>query len=347
MFKTLSRALTGLAAISLLFNFPTPAARAQSAVSSPVSPNAIAVLDFQAKGGVSNDEASIISDRVRTQIFRSGRFQVMERANMLSILKEQGFQQTQANCDSTSCSVTAGKLLAVRQIMTGSVSKLGSIYTLSFRIVDVERGEILKDEFRDCRCSLEEVLTQLTGQMVTELVQPPAPVPTAAPSNAPSHAPSNAPALPQNSAADPALAAHLASLPLGERQAFYRSNEHYPLLASTLSLPLLPFGYIYANEWGKFWTVTGIEAGIGALAVLAYLATGGNGGLVAPMTLVAELAAWGYGVVDSFLVADDKNRQLGQLLRLSQGNDSLFLGQNLSYGSAPATLSLFQYKAHF
>lgn len=334
MFKTLSQALGGLAAVGLLLNPLAPAAHAQSA------PTALAVLDFQAKGGVSNDEASIISDRIRTQIFRSGRFQVMERANMLGILKEQGFQQTQANCDSTSCSVAAGKLLAVRQIMTGSVSKLGSLYTLSYRIVDVERGEILKDEFRDCRCSLEEVLTQLTGQMVTELVQPPTPVAT------PTTAPSSKPASPAPSA-DPALAAHLASLPLSERQTFYKSNEHYPFLASALSLPVLPFGYVYLNDWGKFWTVTGIEVGIGAVAFLGYVLTGGNGGFFGTVALIGEVGTWGYGVVDSFLAANDKNRQLSQLLQLSQGNDEAFLGRHLSYGSAPATLPLFQYKAQF
>ncbi|MBF2055237.1 MAG: hypothetical protein IGS03_17450 [Candidatus Sericytochromatia bacterium] len=88
----------------------------------------LAVLDFNARGGVSEDEAAIITDRLRSQMFQTGRYRLMERANMLSLLKEQDFQQTQQNCESTDCSVAVGKMLAVRQLMTGSVSRLGSIY---------------------------------------------------------------------------------------------------------------------------------------------------------------------------------------------------------------------------
>lgn len=330
MFKLLTSALSGLAILSLIGSTLAPPVRAQSTA----APTALAVLDFQAKGGVSNDEASIISDRIRTQIFRSGRFQVMERANMLSILKEQGFQQTQSNCESTDCSVAAGKLLAVRQIMTGSVSKLGSLYTLSFRIIDVERGAILQDEYRDCRCSLEEVLTQLTGQMVEKLVTP-------LPSSA---APTPVPKPPTDLSA---FSEHIAALPLADRQNFYKANEHYPLLASALSLPLLPFGYIYLNDWGKFWIVTGIEAGIGLL-VLGAGATGSTSllGVISTVGFFGYLGTWGYGVVDSFLTANHKNQELGQLLQLSQNSDHLFLGQQLSYASQPS-LPLWQFQTRF
>ena len=104
-----------------------------------VTKTSIAVLDFEAKGNVQDDEASIISDRVRTELFKTGQYRILERSNMLSILKEQGFQQSQSNCQGVDCSVEIGRLLAVKQIVTGSVSKLGSIYTLSLRIVDVEK----------------------------------------------------------------------------------------------------------------------------------------------------------------------------------------------------------------
>lgn len=294
----------------------------------------LAVLDFQAKGGVSNDEASIISDRVRTQIFRSGRFQVMERANMLSILKEQGFQQTQTGCDSTTCSVEAGKLLAVRQIMTGSVSKLGAIYTLSFRIVDVERGEILHDEYRDCRCSLEEVLTRLSGEMVTELTaQNTPPAPQASPSALP------APQL----AKDPELAQRIASLPLADRQAFFKENEHYPLLASTLNLTL-PFGYVYLNDWSKFWTVGGIEAGLILAPFLGYALGGSTGvNLIGPLAAIGLAATWGYGLVDGFLVANTKNQELRQLLQLTQASEEPFLRS----ASAPIAWPVLKFQARF
>ena len=45
------------------------------------------------------------------------------------MLKEQGFQQS--GCVSSECAVEAGKLLGVDQIVTGSIGKIGSYYTVS------------------------------------------------------------------------------------------------------------------------------------------------------------------------------------------------------------------------
>lgn len=341
MFKSTSMVVSALTAMSFLSPI-LPAAQA----SVP-----LAVLDFQAKGGISSDEASIISDRVRTQIFRSGRFQVMERANMLSILKEQGFQQTQTGCDSTTCSVEAGKLLAVRQIMTGSVSKLGAIYTLSFRIVDVERGAILQDEYRDCRCSLEEVLTRLTSEMVTELTSPPAPQPTPRPSDQPSASPMQTSQSNSQLITDPLLAERIATLPLTERQAFYKQHEHYPLAASLLSLPVLPFGYLYLNDWGKFWTVTGIEAGIVGVWILTNALFGSViSNPVGIIGTVGVIGTWGYGVVDGFLLAGHKNQELGQLLQLSQDpfhQPARSEAGMFAFAAAPLTLPILSFQTHF
>lgn len=261
----------------------------------------LAVLDFQAKGGVSQDEASIISDRIRTNIFRSGRYEVMERANMLAILKEQGFQQTQSNCDSTSCSVEVGKLLAVRQLMTGSVSKLGSIYTLSFRILDVEKGKILHDVYRDCRCSLEEVLTKLTGEIMTELTL-------------------SEPLQPESSAqlSDDELNQRIAQIPQAERWSFYQRRKLEPAAAIGLNaVPLLPFGYTYLDDWPRFWTFMGLEAG--ALALGAGLASVTSYGQLSNVwigTGAVVAGIWGYSLFDSYGLTEQKNQNLKARLQL-------------------------------
>ncbi len=87
----------------------------------------LAVLDLKPQGDVTPDNAQIISDRVRAELFRTGRYRIIERSEMQAIIKEQGFQQTQDNCEVTDCSVALGKILAVRQIVVGSVSQLGEI----------------------------------------------------------------------------------------------------------------------------------------------------------------------------------------------------------------------------
>lgn len=146
----------------------------------------IAVLNLSAKGSVSEPEASIITDRIRTLVVQTRRFEVMERESMDKILREQGFQTTQ-DCESNACSVEIGRLLSVRAIVTGSVSRLGNLYTLSLRIVDVERGTILKEDFVDCSCPLETLLVEKTGELLRRLlnegqINNPAASPSASPS---------------------------------------------------------------------------------------------------------------------------------------------------------------------
>jgi len=130
----------------------------------------IAVLDLIAKNGLSQAEASTLTDRVRSLVMQQGQYQIMERENIERLLKEQGFQSTQL-CDNTNCSVEIGRLLAVRKIMTGSVSKLGNLYAINLRIIDVQSGQVLKDTYEDCICSLETVLTRSVPNVVNKILE--------------------------------------------------------------------------------------------------------------------------------------------------------------------------------
>ena len=97
----------------------------------------IAVSDFEAKG-ISNDEAAIITNRIRSELTKTGVFTVVERGQMESVLKEQGFQQS--GCTTDECIVEVGQLLNVKQMVAGSIGKIGSILTISARIIDVATG---------------------------------------------------------------------------------------------------------------------------------------------------------------------------------------------------------------
>jgi hypothetical protein len=102
-------------------------------------------------------------------VIRHGQYQILERENIERILKEQGFQSTQ-NCEDTECSLEIGRLLAVKQIMTGSVSKLGNLYAINLRIIDVQSGRVVRDEYEDCICILETILTQSVPNVVNKIL---------------------------------------------------------------------------------------------------------------------------------------------------------------------------------
>ncbi len=61
-----------------------------------------AVTEFEGKG-ISQSEASSLTDRLRSELFNFGIFQIIERGLMEEILSEQGFQQT--GCVSDECVV--------------------------------------------------------------------------------------------------------------------------------------------------------------------------------------------------------------------------------------------------
>lgn len=117
----------------------------------------IAVLDLDAEG-ISASEGRIISARLRTDLFNTGKFTVIERDKMQEILDEQGFQLTA--CTTDECIIEVGKLIGVEKMVAGNIGKIGKLFTLTIRIVDVETGKVIKTATEDCRCDIETVVTQ-------------------------------------------------------------------------------------------------------------------------------------------------------------------------------------------
>ena len=117
----------------------------------------IAILDFQGKG-VSEIEASALTDRLASELFNLGRFKLIEREQMNELLEEQGFQQT--GCVSSECAVEVGMMVGAEQIVTGSISKIGDLFSVATRIVDVETGEILQMTNYDFEGDIGQLMTR-------------------------------------------------------------------------------------------------------------------------------------------------------------------------------------------
>jgi hypothetical protein len=100
----------------------------------------IAVNDLDGNG-LGENELAIISERLRSELFKTGEFTVMERGEMQLILQEQEFQMSGV-CDEASCIVEVGQLLGVSKIVAGTVGKLDDFFTISIRIIDVKTGKI-------------------------------------------------------------------------------------------------------------------------------------------------------------------------------------------------------------
>ncbi len=120
----------------------------------------IAVINLKNSAGVATGESELISDRLRGDLFNTGKVNVMERDQMQEILKEQGFQASGA-CNDESCLVQMGQLLGVQSLVTGSLGKVGSMFLVNVRMIDVKTAKIVKVVSVDIRGEIEDVVGKL------------------------------------------------------------------------------------------------------------------------------------------------------------------------------------------
>jgi hypothetical protein len=126
-----------------------------------------AILDLEAKG-LSETEAGSLSDRLRSELFYTGAFDVMERGKMQDILKEQGFQQSGA-CNTNACAVEVGQLIGVQKMIAGSLGKVGKTYSVILRMVDVRTGRVEQSVTEDYTGEIDKLLTVVMKSIANKM----------------------------------------------------------------------------------------------------------------------------------------------------------------------------------
>jgi TolB-like protein len=120
-----------------------------------------ALVNLRVGEGVTNGDAELISDRLRAEIFNIGSVNVMERNQMQDILKEQGFQQSGATCSDEACLVQLGQMLGVQFLVAGSLGRLGTLYMVNVRAIDVQTGKIVRVVSVDVKGNVEDLVDHL------------------------------------------------------------------------------------------------------------------------------------------------------------------------------------------
>ena len=126
----------------------------------------VAVLDLTSDN-VPAPDLRLLSDRLRVELFKTGKYAMIERERMESILQEHNFQMSA--CAGTECAVNVGQLLGARKMVAGGVGRIGSIYTINARIIDVETGKLERVAARDCSCPVEQLLMTVLREVAAEL----------------------------------------------------------------------------------------------------------------------------------------------------------------------------------
>ncbi|MBA7544285.1 hypothetical protein ES705_36637 [subsurface metagenome] len=127
-----------------------------SVISSDSRPR-VAVIPFNAIG-ISEADALGITLLFETTLQNTGAFDLIEQTRAEAILEAQEYSLS--DCTDEFCAVEIGKLLAAEQIIIGTVGKIGKIYYLNVKLIEVETGRNLSAQKQNT-ATLEDLIYEL------------------------------------------------------------------------------------------------------------------------------------------------------------------------------------------
>ena len=115
--------------------------------STAASKTRVAVIDFEQKAFQEfqgKQIGEIVAEWLITSLANTGRFEVVERAQLQKVLKEQQLGISGVINQETAAKM--GELLGVKVIVSGSVIQIGNTYDVNARLISVQDGSIIKAE---------------------------------------------------------------------------------------------------------------------------------------------------------------------------------------------------------
>ncbi len=131
----------------------------------------VAVTQLKAKKGIDKDYAELMTDVIRTELFESGKFEVMNREDMVAVLGELKFQESGA-CNSTECAVEMGNALGVEKMVAGSVGKMGKTFVINIKLIDIQQmknEQLLSEYHKGSEDDLPDTLAKLISRMAKKV----------------------------------------------------------------------------------------------------------------------------------------------------------------------------------
>ena len=150
---------------ALVLNLPVQAAEKKTKEN-------LVVLDLKAKIGVDKRLAKAMSGIVREKLHSYEEFQVMSQDDIPAIANREQFKQA-TGCDDegNQCLADFGRKIGARFMVVGYITKLGSTYIVSLRMLDTQhKNSVIINRVREsCRCNDQGLLgiaEDLAGKLV-------------------------------------------------------------------------------------------------------------------------------------------------------------------------------------
>jgi hypothetical protein len=128
----------------------------------------IAVLDIDPVGGASKAEALAMSERLREELLRTGKFTMIDRSELNKVMDEQALQQT--GLTNQERAVQVGKVLGAHRLISGRAIKVADdLWLVSGTMVDVETAEIISAESIRYKGDMFSLLDTAIASLATRL----------------------------------------------------------------------------------------------------------------------------------------------------------------------------------
>ena len=114
------------------------------------------------------DLAKILSERLRTALSKIGKYQLVSREEMNNIVKEMKFQRTEM-CDDVKCYAEIGGALGAKKMVTGSIARMGRMYTLNLKLIDIGKAVDEGMAMKDCECT-QQMLLRVVDEAAANLM---------------------------------------------------------------------------------------------------------------------------------------------------------------------------------
>lgn len=137
----------------------------------------VAILNFSSEN-TEQTYARAVRNVFEVSLYKTDKFDILERSQMENILKEQGLQMS--GCTDTSCAVKIGKILSANMVVIGTLNKMGEfIITAKFvnvgegniRLADSESAASENDIKKSVQALAERMAKKITGDIPDETIQ--------------------------------------------------------------------------------------------------------------------------------------------------------------------------------
>jgi len=127
------------------------------AQSQPAGKTSVAIYPIKAAGSADKATASALTALLSSELAPSPRLYVIEETMLRAVMERQAMNASDA-CDDTSCQVEIGKLVKAQKIITGDIVKLGTLYILSLKLINVQTGAMEFSTKDQCECTENQLL---------------------------------------------------------------------------------------------------------------------------------------------------------------------------------------------